>query len=140
MYTAPLESVSEAVPKLHSPAKRLECVFMKPHAAFVLAFLLVILTALTRAVDCKQTTYGKCHSLHGRYNIYADGDALWPIGTNRLLETTDDRLDQMLEKAGWQEHSIVGDFVVCPTSPYVLGHKQSVCIHSYKNLKLAPWK
>jgi len=78
--------------------------------------------------------------MRGRYNIYADGDALWPVGTKKLLNTADDKLDQMLEKAGWQEHSIFADFVVCPESRYEAGHRQSVCIQSYRNLKLTPWK
>lgn len=75
--------------------------------------------------------------MRGRYAIYADGDAIWPVGTNRLLGTTDRDLDTMLEKAGWQDHVLFGDFTVCPESAYVRGLGQSVCIQSYKHLRLA---
>jgi hypothetical protein len=92
------------------------------------------------AADCKETTYGKCFSVHGRYNIYADGDAIWIVGTHRRLEAVDDKLDGILEEAGWEEHSIYGDFVVCPESQYQPHHKQSVCIQSYKNIRIAAWK
>ena len=77
---------------------------------------------------------------HGvTYNIYADGDAIWIIGTHRLLDAVDDNLDKMLENAGWEEHSIFGDFVVCPESQYKAGHKQSFCIQSYKDIRLGKW-
>jgi hypothetical protein len=99
--------------------------------------LLLLLPAVAVAADCKETKFGKCYQVHARYDTYVDGDALWPVGTKRLLNTTDDTLDQMLENAGWQEHSIFGDFMVCPQSKYIAGHMQSVCIQSYKNLRLA---
>jgi len=104
----------------------------------LLASTLLLFASATfaHAAECKEVGFGKCYSVRARYRIYADGDALWPIGTKRLLDTTDPKLDEMLEKADWQEHSLFGDFVVCPQSPYIQGHKQSVCIGSYKNLKL----
>jgi len=107
----------------------------------LLTFSLIALAASSAgAAECKETNFGRCFNVHGRYNIYADGDALWIIGTKRLLETTDDKLDNMLEKAGWQDHSIYGNFVVCPESPYRPQHKQGVCIQSYKNIRLGRWK
>jgi hypothetical protein len=45
----------------------------------------------------------------------------------------------MLEKAGWQDHSIFGDFVVCPESTFIKGHSQSACIQSYTNIRLTRW-
>jgi hypothetical protein len=107
-------------------------------------FVICLLTALTSvtvsAAECKEMNFGKCFSVHGRYNIYADGDAIWIIGTKRRLEATSDKLDEMLEKAGWETHSIYGDFVVCPESAYQPGHLQAVCIQSYKNILLGGWK
>jgi hypothetical protein len=85
---------------------------------------------------CQQTTFGKCYAMRGRYAIYADGDAIWPVGTKRLLGATDPELDKMLEKAGWEDYVLFGDFTVCPTSPYLRGHMQGVCIESYKHLRL----
>lgn len=86
---------------------------------------------------CRQTRFGKCYTAHSRYAIYADGDAIWPVGTKRLLDATDPELDQMLEKAGWQDYTLFGDFTVCPTSAYMRGHKQAVCIQAYTHLRLA---
>jgi hypothetical protein len=102
--------------------------------------LLLLVPTVSAAADCKEAKFGKCYQVHARYNIYVDGDALWPVGTKRLLEATDENLDKMLENAGWQEHSIFGDFTVCPKSKYIPSHKQSVCIQSYRNLRLAKWK
>jgi hypothetical protein len=113
---------------------------MNLRVLLLVSLILVAGGGVALAADCKETAFGKCYQVRGRYNIYADGDTLWPVGTKRLLETTDDRLDNMLEKAGWEEHSIFGDFVVCPESRYQSGHKQTVCIQSFKNIKLAKRK
>lgn len=104
------------------------------------SILLATLSAAGHAQECKETQYGKCFTVRGRYNIYVDGDAIWIVGTHRRLETTDSKLDKMLEDAGWQEHSIFGDFVVCPESQFKPGHLQSACIQSYKNIHLKPWR
>ena len=111
--------------------------------SFAIVLALSALLGPTQAVaappSCRETTFGACFTVHGRYNIYADGDAIWIIGTHRLLDAVDDNLDKMLENAGWEEHSIFGDFVVCPESQYKAGHKQSVCIQSYKDIRLGKW-
>ena len=101
------------------------------------AFLLLFGSQTLLASDCKETPVGKCFSVHGRYAIYVEGDAIWVIGTKRLLSTTDDSLDKMLEKAGWQDYAIYGEFTVCPLSRQQPGHMQGVCIQSYKNTRLA---
>ena len=106
--------------------------------ALVLAPVLLAMNpaASAKGADCKETEYGKCYEVHGRYAIYADGDAIWPVGTHRLLSTTDSELDKMLEQSGWQEHVLFGDFSVCPTSEYKRGEMQSVCIQSYRNVRI----
>jgi hypothetical protein len=98
---------------------------------------LLLVPAVAVAADCKETRFGECYQVHARYDIYADGDALWPVGTKRFLDATDGNLDGRLENAGWQDHSIFGDFMICPQSKQIHGHMQSVCIQSYKNLRLA---
>jgi hypothetical protein len=113
---------------------------MKTCLLFLFCLLVATAAENSRAAECKETNFGKCFSVHGRYNIYADGDAIWLIGTKRRLEAVDDNLDKMLEKAGWEDHSIYGDFVVCPESSYQPHHRQSVCIESYKNIRLGRWK
>lgn len=89
---------------------------------------------------CKTAEYGKCYEVHGRYAIYVQRDAIWPVGTHRLLSTTDAELDRMLEQSGWEDHVVFGDFSVCPTSAYKRGEMQSVCIQSYRNLRITKGK
>ena len=112
---------------------------MKSAPLFAL-ILLSFVTGVGHSEECKETQFGSCFSVHVRYNIYVDGDAIWIVGTKRRLETTDSKLDKMLEDAGWQEHSIFGDFIVCPESRYQAGHRQAVCIQSYRNIRLETWK
>ena len=116
-----------------------ESMTIRNNIFLLLLCFLASITAGAATPACKDTDYGKCFQFHGRYNIYADGDAIWIVGTKRRPETTDDHLDEMLEKAGWEGHSIFGDFTVCPESIYERGHRQTVCIQSYKNIRLAKW-
>lgn len=112
---------------------------MKP---FKWALPLLVATCASvpaHTAECRQTTYGQCFQAHARYNIYADGDGLWIVGTKHRLVAVDDKLDAMLEKAGWQDHSLFGDFVVCPQSAPIKGHAQNACIQSYTHLRLADW-
>jgi hypothetical protein len=104
--------------------------------AFVTVLLLLLPAVSADAKDYSQTTFGKCYTVHGRYAIYTDGDAIWPVGTHRLLSTTDPELDKMLEQAGWEDHVLFGDFSVCPDSLYKRGEMQSVCIQAYKNIRV----
>jgi hypothetical protein len=113
---------------------------MKLHLLLVIALLSAATVSCAETPNCKQTEFGKCFAVHDRYNTYADGDAIWIIGTQRRLETVYDDLDRMLQKAGWQNHSILGDFIICPMTAYQPGHKQTVCIESYKGIRLVPWK
>jgi len=93
-------------------------------------------SASANAGGCKEAHFGKCYEVHGRYAIYVEGDAIWPVGTHRLLSTTNPELDKMLQQSGWEDHAIFGDFSVCPTSLYKRGEMQSVCIQSYRNLRI----
>ena len=107
----------------------------------VIALLsMTFLVPTVSAAECKATTYGQCHKVRGRYGIYASNDFMWIVGTKHMLVATNDALDETLEKAGWEEHWIYGDFVVCPESPYIKGEMQRACIQSYKNIKLAKRK
>jgi hypothetical protein len=104
-----------------------------------IVFLAVLPAFPANAANCKETTFGKCFNVRGRYAIYADGDYLWIVGTKRILGTTNDDLDKILEKAGWEDYAAYGDFNVCPTSKYRPGHMQGVCIESYANTKVRKW-
>lgn len=100
-------------------------------------FILLPFVAHAAVPECKETNYGKCFSVRGRYAIYADGDFMWIVGTKRMLYTTDDTLDKMLEEVGWEEHVLFGDFTVCPTSSYKKGEMQGACIQTYSHIKMS---
>jgi hypothetical protein len=88
---------------------------------------------------CTETKFGKCFSVHGRYAVYVENNGIWAIGQKRLLVTAGDGdLDQMIyERGDWQDFDLVGDFIVCPSSRFKRGYRQSVCVQSYKNVKVA---
>jgi len=89
--------------------------------------------------DCKETAAGACFTAHGRYAIYVQRDSIWIIGTHRLLDTTDDKLDNILMKKGEFDYAAYGDFTVCPLTKYKPGHLQSACIQSYRNILIRKW-
>jgi hypothetical protein len=87
---------------------------------------------------CTETSFGKCFSVHGRYAIYVENNGIWAISQKRLLLTAGDGdLDQMIyDRGDWQDFDLVGDFTVCPLSRFKQGHRQSVCVQGYRNLKM----
>jgi len=101
-------------------------------------FLLMLTTGAFGADNCTEAKVGKCFTVHGRYAIYAENNGIWVIGTKRLLSTGgDDQLDDMIVSRGnWLDYAIVGDFTMCPLTRYERGHKQSVCVQSYKNVRV----
>jgi hypothetical protein len=105
---------------------------------FVLALSSVLSVNTAVAENCTESQAGKCFKVHGRYAIYVENNGIWVMGTNRLLSTAGDKkLDDMInDKGDWENYAIVGDFVVCPLTKYIRGHKQTVCIKSYANLKI----
>lgn len=107
--------------------------------AIIVAVLL--LASVARADDsCKETNFGKCYSVHGRYAIYVQNNGIWVIGSKRLLLATSDKLDAMiLDKGNWLDYAVIGDFTVCPRSRYEVGHKQQLCVQSYKNTRIVKW-
>ena len=54
-----------------------------------------------------------CSQVRGRYAIYVQRDSLWVIGSKHLLWTTDDSLDTILEKKGWEDWVLFGNFEIC---------------------------
>jgi hypothetical protein len=91
---------------------------------------------------CKQTSFGICRNVHGRYGIYVENNGIVDLRTKELLSTAgDEKLDQMIRVAGGEfDHEVLGDFAVCPTSPHQRPHRtkavQSVCVQSYKSTKV----
>ena len=88
---------------------------------------------------CTETRFGNCFSVHGWYAIYVENNGIWVISQKRLLPTAGDGgLDQMIyDRGDWQDFDLVGDFTVCPLSKFKQGHRQSVCVQSYRNIKVA---
>jgi len=88
---------------------------------------------------CVETNCGKCFKVHERFDIYTgDGmEELWPVGTHRLLWAASgtEKLEGLL--AGHEDdHSVFGDFVVCPLTKEVAGEMRHVCIKEARNLRL----
>ena len=99
------------------------------------------ITSVSQENTCKETPAGKCFSVRGRYSIYTDGDAIWMIGTHRRLSAVSNEFDHMIEQRGqYWDHSIYGNFTVCPLTRYQPGHRQDVCIKSYKNIKVGSYR
>jgi len=116
-------------------------------ALVVLATLVALTVAASADKDCSktgsgkcctETSFGKCFSVHGRYAIYVENNGIWAISEKRLLPTAGDGdLDKMIRDRGdWQDFDLVGDFTVCPLSRFKQGHRQSVCVQGYRNLKV----
>jgi hypothetical protein len=106
--------------------------------SLVLILSSILMTTKATAEECTETKVGGCFSVHGRYAIYVENNGIWVIGTRRLLVTAgDEKLDAMINTKGdWQDYALVGDFAVCPMTEFQRGHKQTVCIKSYSNLKM----
>jgi hypothetical protein len=108
-----------------------------------LLFFVACATGAASAQSCREVKpeaiVGKCFTVHGRYNIYADGDAIWVVGTNHRLSVVDDDLDKLLMKKGWADWSAFADFNVCPLSRFEPGHRQDVCIRDNTHLRFRKW-
>lgn len=91
---------------------------------------------------CKQTSYGPCRTIHGRYGIYVENNGIVDLASHELLSTAGDReLDAMIRSAGGEfDHEVLGEFVVCPTSarrrPERTRAVQDVCVQSHKQVKV----
>lgn len=100
-----------------------------------LVLFCVLAAGIVSAESCGGNAAGKSFAVHGRYAIYVEGDAIWIVGTKRLLSAVSDDLDHMLEAKGWEDYVVYGDFIVCPMTRFQRGHMQAVRILSYKNLR-----
>lgn len=91
---------------------------------------------------CKQSSFGVCRTVHGRYGIYVENDGIVDDRKGELLSTAGDgELDSMIRAAGDEYDSeILGDFVVCPLSarraPGRTKSVQFVCVRSYKRTQV----
>lgn len=91
---------------------------------------------------CKQTSFGACRTIRGRYGIYAENNGIVDLGSHELLSTAGDQeLDAMIRSAGGEfDHEVLGEFVVCPTSAHHRPERtravQDVCVQSHKQIKV----
>ena len=78
-----------------------------------------------------------CRRVRGRYEIKADGDALWVVGSTHMLSVVVDALDRELRIRGWEDTVAYGDFTICterPTDPGALTIRDVVRIKDYTNV------
>ena len=93
---------------------------------------------------CKQSGFGACRTIRGRYGIYVESNGIIEVRTKRLLSTAGDgELDQMIYDTGGEfDHELLGDFTICPMSklenPINSNFRdwQTVCVQSYKNTRV----
>jgi hypothetical protein len=104
----------------------------------LLVFACVIPGAVAQDA-CKETSYGKCFSIHARFAVYTgDGvEDLWPVGSKRLLRVNSpsDQLEAMTSDGHLGEYFVFGDFVACPLEKEAPGKMRTVCIKEMKNLR-----
>ena len=101
------------------------------------AILIVLAPTFGAAADsCRQTSYGKCYKVHGRYSVYGNGqNVLWPVGTHRLLNVmAGDEAPYKLVEDDLDGYDVFGDFVVCPLEKDVAGAMRKVCMQSANNM------
>jgi hypothetical protein len=111
--------------------------------AFI-AFTLIALTPSLAGDSCKQTSYGACFTVHGRYEIDADKETIWIIGTHREL-MVDEGPDSIYAAFGTDDpkgydHYVIGDFTVCPLEKAAPGEMRHVCAQRAANLRRIPRK
>jgi len=103
--------------------------------SLLVATSLLLLSPVAQAQDGTSRPK-QCATIHGRYAIYADGDRLWIVGSKHLLEIVIDDLDKQLEKRGWENTVVSGDFEVCATNmrdPKELTIRDDVTLKGYTN-------
>jgi hypothetical protein len=93
--------------------------------------------------SCKQTQYGPCFTIHGRYETNADAETIWIIGTHKKLMVEDGR-DTVREAYGddpeGYTHYVFGRFTVCPHEKAIAGAMRRVCVLKANELKRTPRK
>jgi hypothetical protein len=106
------------------------------------AFTLIALVPLLAAEECKPTGEGACFTVRGRYEVDADKEAIWIIGTHREL-IVDEGLDSVYAAFGnddpqGYDHYVIGNFTVCPLEKAVPGEMRRVCVRHAANLRRVP--
>jgi len=109
-----------------------------------LAFMLIALVPPLAAESCKQTNEGACFTVHGRYEIDADKEVIWIIGTHREL-MVDEGLDSVYAAFGKDDsqgydHYVIGNLAVCPLEKARPGEMRRVCVRRAANLRRIPRK
>ena len=106
--------------------------------AVFIAITLLLPAQSSADETCKQTKYGACFKVHGRYETYADSETIWIIGTHKKL-MVEDGWESVREAYGDDPegftHYVLGDFTVCPLDKAVEGEMRRVCVQKAGNLK-----
>jgi hypothetical protein len=108
------------------------------------ALTLIALVPRLVADSCKQTRYGACFTVRGRYEIDADKETIWIIGTHRelMVEKGPDNIYAAFgtdDNEGY-DHYVIGDFTVCPLWKAVPGEMRDVCVQRAAKLRRIPRK
>jgi hypothetical protein len=106
------------------------------------AFTVISLVPALTAEPCKRRSEGACFTVHGRYEVDADKEVIWIIGTHREL-MVDEGPDSIYAAFGnddsdGYDHYVVGDFSVCPLEKARPGEMRHVCVRRAANLRRIP--
>lgn len=107
--------------------------------------ILLFLASLSAVGDdsCKQTKFGSCFVVRGRYETYADAELIWIIGTHNKL-MVDDGWETVSAAFGddpeGYDHYVVGKFTVCPLERARPGEMRRVCVRRVTSLRRIPRK
>ena len=107
-----------------------------------LSFVFIALGPQLAAQSCKQKNEGACFTVHGRYEIDADKEVIWIIGTHREL-MVDEGLDSAYAAFGnddpqGYDHYEIGNFTVCPLEKARPGEMRRVCVRRVASLRRIP--
>ncbi len=106
--------------------------------------MLIALVSPLAGESCKQTSYGACFTVHGRYENNADNELIWIIGTHKKI-MVDEGLDSVYAAFGnddpsGYDHYVIGNFTVCPLEKAIPGEMRRVCVQRALNLHRIPRK
>lgn len=91
------------------------------------------------ACESRADVVAACFTLHGRLSLGngTPSARIWGAGTQRMLGIPDDALPEALAaQLSDFNTELWGDFKVCPLTRAQPGQMQSVCVASWRNLRV----
>lgn len=103
----------------------------------LIASVLLGLAVQTAGPQPAEATPHDCRVVRARYEIAANKDVLWVVGSPHLLTVVIPALDVELQARGWEDTVVFGDFTLCAArigNPRDLTSRDRVEVTGYANL------